>query len=126
MPEYRRWRIPGGSYYFTAVTASRRPILTTELGRNSLREALREVQGEKPFELFAIVLLPDHLHCIWNLPPGDDDFSSRWADVKTAFTKKHLAGGGGEAPISASRRKKGERGVWQRRFGNIWFAMTTT
>ena len=116
MPNYRRWKIPGGSFFFTAVTASRRPILTTDLGRKSFHEALDEVRAEKPFELFAIVLLPDHLHCIWNLPVGDLDFSSRWADVKAAFTKKHLAGGGAEAPISASRRKKGERGVWQRRF----------
>ena len=36
--------------------------------------------------------------------------------MKPAFTKKHLAGGGGEVTVSTSRRKKGERGVWQRRF----------
>jgi len=116
MPDYRRWYVPGGSYFFTVVTASRRPILADDLGRRCLHEAIAETRVEKPFELFAIVLLPDHLHSVWNLPPGDDDFSSRWADVKAAFTKKYLAGGGTEAPISASRRKKGERGVWQRRF----------
>jgi putative transposase len=116
MPNYRRWRIPGGSFFFTVVTAGRRPILTTELGRASLREALAEIQAERPFEIFAIVLLPDHLHAIWTLPPGDDDFSSRWGAAKASFTKKYLASGGVEAPISDSRRKKRERGVWQRRF----------
>jgi putative transposase len=116
MPNYKRWRIQGGAYFFTVVTASRRPILSTELGRRSLREAISEVSAESPFEVFAIVLLPDHFHCIWNLPEADDDFSWRWARVKTSFTKKFLAGGGDEAPISESRRKKGERGVWQRRF----------
>src|SRR5262249_444350 len=116
MPQYRRLKIPGGSFFFTVVTAARRPILTTELGRQSLHEAFAEVKKDKPFELFAIVLLPYHLHCIWNLAKGDADFSSRWADVKSTFTKKYLARGGDEAPISESRRKKGERGIWQRRF----------
>ena len=116
MPDYRRWKIPGGSFFFTVVTADRRPILTTDLGRQCLHQAFDEVKAETPFEIFAMVLLPDHMHSVWTLPPGDDDFSSRWAKVKTAFTKKYLANGGTEAPISASRRKKGERGIWQRRF----------
>jgi putative transposase len=116
MSNYRRWKIPGGSFFFTAVTAARRPILTTELGKRSLHAALRGMKGDRPFEIFAIVLLPDHVHCIWSLPPDDEDFSSRWASVKTRFTRLFLAGGGVEAPITESRRKKGERGVWQRRF----------
>ncbi len=74
------------------------------------------VKADRPFEIFAIVVLPDHVHSIWNLPTGDSDFSSRWAAVKTKFTRSYLAGRGAEAPISESRRKKGERGVWQRRF----------
>jgi REP-associated tyrosine transposase len=116
MPNYRRLYVPGGTYFFTVVTAARRPILTTELRRRCLREAIEEVMAEKPFTQLALVLLPDHLHAVWVLPPGDDDFSSRWADLKIAFTKKYLAGGGTEAAVSASRRKKRERGVWQRRF----------
>ena len=116
MPDYRRWYVPGGTYFFTVVTASRRPILTSELGRRCLHEAIDEVKAVLPFDLFAIVLLPDHLHCIWNLPAGDFDFSTRWHDIKAAFTRKYLAGGGTEAPISESRRRKGERGIWQRRF----------
>src|SRR5262249_39824596 len=111
MPEYRRWRVEGGTYFFTVVTADRRPILTTDLGRAALRESFAEVRAEKPFEVLAIVLLPDHLHCIWNLPALDADFSSRWADIKTAFTKRFLTGGGAEAAISKSRHNKGERGV---------------
>jgi putative transposase len=70
VPEYRRCYVPGGSFFFTVVTAARRPILTTELGRKSLHEAIAEVRAEKPFDLFAIVLLPDHFHCVWNLPPA--------------------------------------------------------
>ena len=116
MPNYQRWRIAGGSFFFTVVTELRRPILTTDLGRQCLHEALDEVRVEKPFEIFATVLLPDHIHILWNLPAGDSDYSSRWGDVKTAFTKRFLERGGLESPISESRRKKGERGIWQRRF----------
>jgi putative transposase len=86
------------------------------LGRHSLHAAFNEVKADQPFQVLAVVLLPDHLHCIWNLPAGDDDFSSRWANVKRSFTKKFLDAGGTEAPISDSRQRKGERGVWQRRF----------
>jgi putative transposase len=116
VPTYRRWKIPGGSFFFTAITAARRPILTTPLGRASLRKAFADTKADYPVDVFAIVLLRDHIHCIWNLPPGDDDFSSRWAALKTSFTKGYSAGGGDEAPISESRQRKGERGIWQRRF----------
>ena len=116
MSKYRRLRIPGATYFFTVITASRRPILTTEFGRVCLHQSLADVKAEQPFEIVAIVLLPDHLHTIWTLPEGDDNYSSRWADVKSTFTKKYLAAGGVEAPISESRRRKGERGIWQRRF----------
>ncbi len=116
MANYRRWRIAGGSFFFTAVTASRQPILTTKIGRQAFHQALDEVKVLRPFEIYAIVILPDHVHCIWTLPEGDGDFSWRWAAVKTRFTKKYLCQGGDEAPVSESRRKKGERGVWQRRF----------
>ena len=27
----------------------------------------------RPFTVEAIVILPDHLHCIWMLPSGDED-----------------------------------------------------
>ncbi len=116
VPNYRRWRIPGGSYFFTVVTEQRRPFLTTDLGRECLREAFHAVQQVLPFEVFAIVLLPDHFHCIWNLPGNDDDFSTRLKELKAEFTKPFLAAGGPEAVISVSRQAKGERGIWQRRF----------
>jgi putative transposase len=69
-----------------------------------------------PFEILAMVLLPDHLHSIWILPPGDPDFSTRWRRVKEEFTTSYLAAGGEEGTLSPSRIKRKERGVWQRRF----------
>ncbi len=116
MPEYRRNFVQGGMYFFTVVTADRRPILTTELGRQCLREAISAVKSKFPFSLFAIVLLPDHWHTIWLLPEGDANFPTRMRRIKTEFTNRYLELGGREAAISFSRSQKQERGVWQRRY----------
>ena len=76
MRVYRRSQ-EGSVFFFTLVTHERRPILTTELGRRSLRTVILNVQEEHPFVLTAIVLLPDHLHAVWELPHGDADYSTR-------------------------------------------------
>lgn len=115
MSNYRRSR-EGGVYFFTVVTHERRPILTTELGRRLLRHAIQHVRKERPLELTAIVLLPDHLHAIWELPRGDCDYSTRWRRIKSLFTKRWLAEHGDAATVGRSRAIRGEQGVWQRRF----------
>jgi putative transposase len=116
MPNYRRNYVPGGTYFFTVVTHQRAPILTTSLGRSCLRKAIQTAQSKGQFKVFAIVLLPDHLHTVWVLPDGDADYSSRWGRIKEAFTRMYRAGGGLLKPVSASRRKHREQSVWQRRF----------
>ncbi len=52
-----------------------------------MRDAFRNVMAEHPFQIDAIVLLPDHLHCIWTLPAGDNNFSTRWRLIKRYFTR---------------------------------------
>ncbi|MGE0607210.1 MAG: transposase [Pirellulales bacterium] len=116
MSNYRRWVVPGGTYFFTLVAYRRRPILTTELGRDSLRQAIDSIRARWPFENVAMVLLPEHLHAVWSLPPNDDNYSLRLRKIKERFTRLWLANGGAEAALSASRQHKGERGIWQRRF----------
>lgn len=116
MTNYRRWRVSGGTYFFTVVTHERRPFLTADVARQSLREAFRIVRSRRPFCIDAIVLLPDHLHSIWTLPPGDCDYATRWQLIKRRFTKAFLAAGGTEADGSASRESKAERSFWQRRY----------
>jgi putative transposase len=64
----------------------------------------------------AVVLLPDHLHCIWMLPPDFTDYSTTWQRIKDDFTRKYLSAGGSEAPVSPGKTRKRERGVWQSRF----------
>jgi len=82
MPNYRRAIVPGGSYFFTVVTAGRQPILCDGPVRSALRAAIAEVRARWPFTIDAWVLLPDHLHCLWTLPPGDSDHSRRWSAIK--------------------------------------------
>ncbi len=115
MPNYTRAFVPGGTFFFTLVAERRRPILTSPSMRDALHRAINLTRRERPFVLNAIVLLPDHLHCIMTMPEGDADFSTRWRLIKTRATRAYLRGGGSEAGRSASKQSRGERGVWQRR-----------
>ncbi len=116
MSNYRRNYVAGGTFFFTLVTQDRQPILTTESGRRFLRKAFRKVRRKLPFTLFALVVLPDHLHCVWTLPSGVSDYSLRWSQIKEEFTRQFLKAGGTEGTRSESRELHRERGVWQRRF----------
>ena len=82
MATYRRVYIPGGTYFFTAVTHNRHPLFAEQQNIDALAQAFRRVKKDKPFMMEAFVLLPDHLHCLWTLPQGDADYSSRWRDIK--------------------------------------------
>jgi putative transposase len=116
MPNYRRWYVPGGTFFFTVVTWGRRPMLCEDLARRCLHEAFEEIRRHWPFELIAVVLQPDHLHAVWTLPTGDDKYSVRWKRIKEEFTRRYLKGGGEENSPNRSRERHGERGIWHRRF----------
>jgi putative transposase len=116
MPDYRRYFVSGATYFFTVVAWQRRPILANSLGRRCLRSAFETVRESHPFELIAVVLLPDHLLALWSLPRNSSDYSLRWRRIKEEFTRGYLEEGGREAPVGASRALRKERGVWQRRF----------
>ncbi len=115
MSDYRRWRVDGGTFFFTVVTHHRRRFLTSDIYRDALREAFRDVRRLRPFSVVAIVLLPDHLHTIWELPPGDTDYTTRWRQIKTLFTRA-VEGRIDGTVSSTSRRRRAEKGIWQRRF----------
>jgi putative transposase len=116
MSNYRRLYIPGGTIFFTVVTHMRRPFLTDEMARSCLHEAIEKVQVRHPFQIRAIVLLPDHLHTLWTLPECDADYSARWKRLKEEFTRRFLQAGGKEGIRSPSRLRRKERGIWQRRY----------
>jgi putative transposase len=112
MTEYRRACIPGATWFFTVNLAERhgRPLLVDHI--DLLRRVFRDVKGRHPFAIGAIVVLPEHLHCIWTLPAGDSDYKTRWALIKAGFSRQLPAG----ERRSASRVQRGERGIWQRGF----------
>ena len=116
MPNYRRRHVSGGTYFFTLVTENRSPILCTDFARSILHRAIEDCRRKQEFDAVAMVLLDDHLHAIWTLPPGDADYSTRWARIKAQFTREWLDAGGSEQPRSRSRKEHRRRGVWQRRF----------
>ncbi len=116
MPNYRRARVSGGSYFFTVVTDDRRPLFAEAASRRLLGKCVRDCQAKWLFIVTAIVLLADHLHTIWSLPIGDAEYSKRWNFIKKEFTKRWLASGGKETEISEARRREHRRGVWQPRF----------
>jgi putative transposase len=111
MPDYRRFRVPGGTYFFTVNLLERKgDLLVRHI--DDLREAVRKTKQERLFHIDAWAVLPDHMHTVWTLPPGDDDYSNRWKAIKIRFVQK--------LPRTERRSKvriaKGERGIWQRRF----------
>jgi putative transposase len=116
MPNYHRFRVEGGTYFFTVVTYHRRPILVTPSARTILHDAWETTRQRYPFETLAVCLLPDHLHCILKLPPGDDNYSKRWKVIKNLFTVRYLKEIGTEEERNLSRQKRHEVAIWQRRF----------
>lgn len=111
MSSYRRNRVAGGTYFFTVNLLDRNSNLLVE-EIEVLRQAVRIVRARAPFHIDAWVVLPEHLHCIWTLPPDDADYSGRWRAMKTLFSTAMPA----TERCSATRIRRGERGIWQRRF----------
>ena len=111
MPNYRRAFVPGGCWFFTVNLLDRRETLLVD-HIDGLRGAVAATRRTFPFDIDAMVILPDHIHAILTLPPDDADFSTRWRLIKTRFAKTLPK----EERRSAVRKARGERGIWQRRF----------
>ena len=110
MSRYLRPRIPGAPIFFTVALARRGSRLLVQQ-TDRLRDAVRVTRAERPFTIEAWVVLPDHLHCIWRLPDGDTDYSTRWRLIKARFSRDLPVGTRRESHI-----RRHERGLWQRRF----------
>jgi putative transposase len=111
MPNYRRVFVPGGCWFFTVNLLERRQTLLVD-HIATLREAVAKTRQGRPCIIDAIVVLPDHLHAVWTLPPGDSDFSTRWRLIKNHFARALPKR---ERP-SPTRVARNERGIWQRGF----------
>src|SRR5580704_6342024 len=113
MPNYRRAFVANGCWFFTHNLLDRRQTLLVD-HIDALRQAFEETQKKYPFDIAAIVVLPDHLHAIWTLPPDDADFSTRWRLIKTRFAKS-LRGASG---VQQSARRVVSAASGNADFGN--------
>ena len=121
MVQYRRNFLPGGTYFFTVTLADRRSTVLVDHVAE-LRAAFRVTHGERPFGIDAIVILPDHLHAIFTLPPGDADFTGRWRRIKGHFSSALIdARFPDAAQLERPPLRYGRVG-----FGSIPFATLTT
>ncbi len=116
MPDYRRWFVPGGCFFFTVVVDGRRPLFDDRQAVALLGEVMRACRARWPVTVNAIVLLPDHLHTIWTMPTGDAAYPKRWGWIKKEFTKQWLAEGGRDFPVSKARHGERRHGIWQPRY----------
>lgn len=110
MPNYLRPQRPGASVFFT-VRLAQRGADTLTRNIDTLRAVVRQTRAERPFAINAWVVLPDHMHCVWTLPGGDCDFSTRWSVIKARFSRVMPP-----SPRRASHENRREHGLWQRRF----------
>ena len=112
MANHRRNSVKGGCYFFTVNLTNRASRLLTEYIA-LLRQSIAHVMQNHLFQIDAMVVLPDHIHTILTLPENDADFALRWWLIKTQISR-HIEK---TEKISKSRINKGERGIWQRRYG---------
>jgi len=112
MPDYRRAWHPGGTYFFTVNLLQRQgnDLLTRHI--ELLRTVVKSVRQRHPFKIHGWVVLPEHLHCVIELPPEDADYATRWRLIKMDFSKALPR----TERLSTVRIRRGERGIWQRRY----------
>ena len=110
--DYRRAWHEGGTYFFTLNLLQRRnnDLLVRHI--DDLRSVVKKVKNKHAFIIHGWVVLPEHLHCVIELPSNDADFATRLRLIKSGFSKS--------VPktefLSDVRIKRGERGIWQRRY----------
>jgi len=116
MPNYRRANVDGGTYFFTVNTLNRQTFLLDDDVRTALREGIALVRQSYPFTIDAWVLLPDHLHCLWTLPPDDGDFSARWRVIKRTVTQRCGVRLHRPDLLNIRRAQRKQNTLWQHRY----------
>jgi putative transposase len=110
--DYRRVWYAGGTYFFTINLLERKnnDLLVKQI--SALKDVIKTVKKAHPFIIHAWVILPEHMHCVIELPKGDNDFATRIRLIKSNFSKAIPK----TERISEVRKARGERGIWQRRY----------
>lgn len=110
MVHYRRVFAPGGTFFFTVTLKDRKSDLLIKR-IDFLQAAIQKVKKQHAFQIKAYVVLPDHLHMIWELPQGDTNYSIRWKKIKAMFSMWV-----GKSGIRINKSIHNESQLWQRRF----------
>ena len=111
MTHYRDNRVPGSTFFFTVRLLDPDSTLLTD-HFSAFGEAMRQARVRKPFHVDAWVVLPNHAHAIWTLPPDDHDCATRWRAVKIAFSKAmNKACPPSERPASLT-----DNAIWERHY----------
>lgn len=110
--DYRRTWHKGGTYFFTVNCLQRKNNDCLVRHIDLLREVIAKVKQSHPFKIHAWVILPEHMHCVIELPENDADFATRWMLIKMLFSR----GIPKQEKRSDVRIKRRERGIWQRRY----------
>lgn len=115
MSNYLRPKVTGARIFFTVcLAATGSDLLTREVA--ALRRAVAVTKAERPFGIAAWVVLPDHMHCVWEMPSGDRDFGTRWGAIKARFTRE-MRGRWGGTPPYPGHRARSPRGMPE--FGSV-------
>ena len=110
MVQYRRNFLPGGTYFFTQALYNRKTSYLTD-HVDLLRIAMKKVQQKMLFSILAVVVLPEHLHTIWKLPPNDNNYAGRWRLIKSYFSHSLI-----KQNVSLLKNSRGEYNLWQKRY----------
>lgn len=111
MRNYIRDKTKGGCYFLTFNLFDRQSQLLL-LHIDKFRHAYTQTIKRHSFKLDAMVVLPDHVHIMISLPQDSDNYAIIVASLKSNFSRQLNK----IEPVNLSRRKKRERGIWQRRF----------
>ncbi len=96
--------VPGATYFFTVrLKDPQSKLLIAQV--DLLRQAVKSCRQRAPFRIGSSVVLPNRIHTIWTLPPGDHDYGRRWKNIKATFARH------AQLPRGATAA-----GLWQRRY----------
>jgi len=106
MPNYRRLKIAGSTYFITQLTYQRKTWLCHEIARHGIRTAITQVRKRYPFTINAFILLPTHFHYLLTLPKEDGDLSTRIRLIKTYLIRNCRSKLNLNFDLSESRKKR--------------------
>lgn len=116
MPNYRRLFIDNSYVFLTIVTNQRIPVLIDNI--DFLRKSFKKTKNIYNFEIYASVILPEHIHLILH-PENIKEYPKIIRAIKYNFSKMIADGGMAIPPYAEKQSKAGlpscrHKNFWQR------------